>query len=144
MQWMIMPFMRYADFSGRSQRIEYWMFALLNVIVFAVLGILMFSNGTMLSALAAQRGHPMAIYSILLSGWGLIMLIWWLFALVPTIAVLVRRFHDQDKSGWFALLQFVPYVGGIIVFVFMCLDGTPGPNRFGEDPKGRGTVEVFR
>lgn len=55
--------------------------------------------------------------------------------LIPSLAVQVRRFHDQDKSGWFWLLNFVPYVGGIIVLVFMCLEGTKGPNRFGPDPK---------
>ena len=61
-----------------------------------------------------------------------------LFALatvIPALAVTVRRFHDQDKSGWLILLQFIPYVGWLIVFIFMLLDGTRGPNRFGDDPK---------
>lgn len=62
-------------------------------------------------------------------------LIYFLILLIPSIAVQVRRFHDQDKSGWMVLLNFVPYVGGLIVLVFMCLEGTRGPNRFGEDPK---------
>ena len=53
---------------------------------------------------------------------------------MPAIAVQVRRFHDQDKSGWFVLLGLIPYVGGLIVLVFMCLPGTPGPNRFGPRP----------
>ena len=47
----------------------------------------------------------------------------------------VRRLHDTDKSVWFLLLGFIPLVGGIIVFVFMCLNGTVGANRFGPDPK---------
>jgi uncharacterized membrane protein YhaH (DUF805 family) len=55
--------------------------------------------------------------------------------LIPSIAVQVRRFHDQDKSGWFVLLNFIPSIGGIIVLVFMCLEGTRGPNRYGPDPK---------
>lgn len=67
----------------------------------------------------------------------------WLAILIPTIAVMVRRFHDQDKSGWFVLLQFIPYIGGIVLFVFMCIDGTPGPNRYGEDPKARGHRDIF-
>lgn len=57
--------------------------------------------------------------------------------LVPNIAVTVRRFHDQDKSGWFYLLSFIPYVGGLIMIIFMCQAGTRGPNRFGSDPLGR-------
>jgi uncharacterized membrane protein YhaH (DUF805 family) len=63
--------------------------------------------------------------------------------IVPSIAVQVRRFHDQDKSGWFVLLGFIPFVGGLIVLVFMCLEGTRGPNQYGPDPKGAGNAETF-
>jgi uncharacterized membrane protein YhaH (DUF805 family) len=63
--------------------------------------------------------------------------------LIPGIAVQVRRFHDQDKSGWFVLLGFIPYIGGIILFVFMCIEGTRGPNRFGPDPKDPYGEAVF-
>ncbi|MDZ3831226.1 MAG: DUF805 domain-containing protein [Sphingopyxis sp.] len=65
-----------------------------------------------------------------------------LATIIPSIAVAVRRLHDQDKSGWFYLLSFIPYVGGIILLVFMCIDGTRGPNRFGPDPKG-GSADIF-
>jgi uncharacterized membrane protein YhaH (DUF805 family) len=54
---------------------------------------------------------------------------------IPSIAVQVRRFHDQDRTGWLILLGLIPYVGGLIVLVFMCLPGTRGTNRFGPDPK---------
>jgi uncharacterized membrane protein YhaH (DUF805 family) len=53
---------------------------------------------------------------------------------IPSLAVQVRRFHDQDKSGWMVLLGFIPYIGGIIIIIFMCMEGTRGPNRFGPDP----------
>lgn len=53
----------------------------------------------------------------------------------------LRRFHDQDRSGWMILILLIPYVGVIVVFVFMCLEGTRGPNRFGPDPiEDRDTV----
>lgn len=65
-----------------------------------------------------------------------------LATIIPSIAVTVRRFHDQDKSGWFYLLGFIPYVGGIVAFIFMCIDGTPGPNQYGPDPKG-GHRDIF-
>jgi uncharacterized membrane protein YhaH (DUF805 family) len=61
--------------------------------------------------------------------------LFYLAIFIPALAVQVRRFHDQDKSGWFVLLNFIPLVGGLIVFIFMCLDGTRGDNRFGPDPK---------
>ena len=54
---------------------------------------------------------------------------------IPSLAVQVRRFHDQDKSGWFALFNLIPYVGVLIVLILMLIDGTPGDNRFGPDPK---------
>lgn len=54
---------------------------------------------------------------------------------VPLLAVEVRRFHDQNRSGWFVLLNLIPYVGVIIVFVMMLLEGTQGDNRFGPDPR---------
>jgi len=62
---------------------------------------------------------------------------------IPSLAVTVRRFHDQDKSGWYILLGFIPYVGSLILLVFMCLDGTRGENRFGPDPKGPDHGQVF-
>jgi uncharacterized membrane protein YhaH (DUF805 family) len=59
---------------------------------------------------------------------------------IPSLAVTVRRLHDQDKSGWLVLLPLIPLVGGIILLVFMLLEGTQGPNRFGPDPKEAGEL----
>jgi uncharacterized membrane protein YhaH (DUF805 family) len=131
MEWMLMPFKRYADFNGRSQRMEYWMFSLFVFIVIVVLALI---AGILGGFSGSEDGFGM----IFLVPAGLFVLA----TIVPSIAVTVRRFHDQDKSGWFYLLSFIPYVGGIIVFVFMCLDGTPGPNRFGPNPKDGG-ADVF-
>ena len=54
---------------------------------------------------------------------------------VPLLAVQTRRFHDQNKSGRYCLLGLIPLIGGLIVFVFMLLEGTRGPNQYGPDPK---------
>lgn len=128
MDWMLMPLKRYADFNGRSRRKEYWMFALFTFIVYAVLYALMFMG------MDYETGQPGALGMLAMGLLGLFAL----GVLVPSIAVAVRRFHDQDKSGWFVLLMFIPFIGGLIVLVFMCLEGTRGPNRFGEDPKAGG------
>ena len=125
MDWMLMPLKRYADFNGRSRRKEFWMFTLLNVIVTMVL------YGLIIAGLDFETGQPGALSMV---GGGLL-LIYALAFLVPSIAVYVRRFHDQDKSGWLVLLMFVPVIGGLILLIFMCIEGTRGPNRFGEDPK---------
>lgn len=139
MEWMILPLRRYADFSGRSRRKEYWMFTLLQLIVYA--------------AVAAVGGLFALLYNATGGGsdasgvFGIIFIV--LFAIValgliiPNIAVTVRRFHDQDKSGWFILLNFIPYVGGLVVLVFMCLEGTRGANRYGDDPKAPSHYDVF-
>jgi uncharacterized membrane protein YhaH (DUF805 family) len=131
MEWMLMPLRRYADFNGRSRRKEYWMFVLGLLIVYLALGMLV-SVGAASTPMGMEQG--MAWSPVAMLGMGLIFLV--AFAvIIPAIAVQVRRFHDQDKSGWFVLLNLVPYVGGIIVLVFMCLEGTKGDNRYGPDPK---------
>ena len=128
LDWMTMPLKRYTDFSGRSRRKEYWMFVLGVFIVAVVLGIIEGILG--LSGMVAGAYGPLTALFLL----GVI---------IPSIAVQIRRFHDQDKSGWFVLLALIPFLGGLIVLVFMCLEGTKGPNRFGEDPKGAGCSDAF-
>lgn len=125
MEWMLMPLRRYADFSGRSRRKEYWMFAVFQIVLFAVLMIPVFAG------MDTQQGEVGMLSKL---GFGL-MVIAALALIVPSLAVQVRRFHDQDKSGWFVLLGLIPYVGGLVVLVFMCLEGSQGSNRFGNDPK---------
>ena len=136
MDWMLMPYRRYFDFEGRSQRKEYWMFALFTILVAVVLCVLMFSGGFPLNGDSESPGMMFWLGAALLG-------VFWLAKIIPSIAVQVRRFHDQDRSGWMVLIALVPYVGGLIVLVFMCLEGTRGPNRFGPDPKGAGSAEVF-
>ncbi|WP_338642468.1 DUF805 domain-containing protein [Novosphingobium olei] len=137
MEWMLMPYRRYADFSGRSRRKEYWMFVLLTFIVAFVCGGLMIAGG--LQNEVDGSGQPGGLFWL---GVGLLA-VWGIGSFIPSIAVQVRRFHDQNRSGWMVLLGFVPYVGGIIVLVFMCLEGTRGANRFGPDPKDPGGVSIF-
>lgn len=151
LSWMIEPYRRYADFNGRSRRMEYWMFTLFQTIVLFVLG------GITLAGIpwVELAAHSQAVEQGLAAGpepqpgplvWigGGLLLIWWLASFIPSIAVTVRRFHDQEKSGWFYLLGMIPYVGGLILLVFMFMDGTRGPNQYGDDPKGQGGGDVFR
>ncbi len=152
LEWMIMPLRRYADFNGRSRRREFWSFFLLNMIVFTVIMALtmVVSGGGMMTQLGQSAGNPLAVYGTLFSGIGILMGVWWLATIVPNIAVTVRRLHDRDLSGWWylgvfvcALIPFVNMISGIAFLVFMCLEGTRGPNRFGPDPKGPAHQDVF-
>jgi uncharacterized membrane protein YhaH (DUF805 family) len=70
------------------------------------------------------------------AGIGLLSVIYGLAVLIPSIAVGVRRLHDTDRSGWWLLISLIPLIGGIVLLVFFVLDGTPGENRFGPNPKG--------
>lgn len=71
-----------------------------------------------------------------LAVWIVALCVYILLTIIPGLAVSVRRLHDADLSGLWWLLAFVP-LGGVVILVFHVLDGTPGPNRYGPDPKGR-------
>jgi uncharacterized membrane protein YhaH (DUF805 family) len=144
MQAMVIPFQRYADFKGRSSRLEYWMFTLLYWAVmifgFALVGI----GGA--TAEKSQGGDLP-----LLGGIGItIVILWWLVTIIPCLALDVRRLHDQDKAGALVILfiglTFIFSIfGWIVQTVFMCIDGTPGPNQYGPDPNGPvDTGDIFR
>ena len=140
MEWMLMPLRRYADFEGRSRRMEYWMFYLFTLVLGMVMTVVILAVALLLYTMnMSESAMGMVIIPLYL-----ILFVSGMALVVPTIAVAVRRFHDQDKSGWMVLLSLIPFVGGIIFIVFMCLEGTRGPNRFGPDPvDDRGSSNAF-
>lgn len=137
MEYALMPFKRYFDFSGRSRRKEYWMFVLLYIAVIIVAGIVeraLGMGGTATSSSEFGDGTASASFS---STGGILSIVAMLVFLIPMLALAVRRAHDNDKSGWFIL---IPIYGLIIVWF---LEGTRGPNRFGPDPKGAADTQAF-
>ena len=62
--------------------------------------------------------------------------------MIPNLAVTIRRLHDQDKSGWWLLISFIPF-GGLVLLVFMFIDGTPGENEYGPSPKDTFTADTL-
>ena len=105
-----LAFRNITTYTGRASRSAYWWFALLAAIVYVVL-------------FALDRA---------LGGFGLFLLVIGMIALAVTgIPLAVRRLHDQDKSGFWYFIAFVPFIGGIWLLVLMLLEGTRGPNRFG-------------
>jgi uncharacterized membrane protein YhaH (DUF805 family) len=125
MQWMLMPLRRYAEFAGRSRRKEYWMFALLNIVVWTIILLLGLWGA---EERLFSSGEELALYFILTGG------LYSLVTLVPLLAVTVRRLHDTDRSGWMILLSLIPLIGPLVLLVFYVSAGTEGPNRFGSDP----------
>jgi uncharacterized membrane protein YhaH (DUF805 family) len=133
--WAIRPLKRYAEFSGRSSRAEYWWFIALEWLALVAL--------VFLSVAIAGDSKERAPY---FDAFLVPFMIGFCTLIIPNIAVQVRRLHDQDRSGWYIPLVAIPYVGGLIGIIFMCLPGTTGPNGFGPDPYGNGEdylEEVF-
>ena len=119
MGWYLEALKKYAVFGGRSRRKEYWYFALFNGLVFLVLSSIDLLLGTF--SFSSNVGLLSGIYGLAI--------------IIPSIAVSVRRLHDIDRTGWWVLISLVPVIGSIVLLVFAVLDGTPGENRFGSNPK---------
>ncbi|WP_347709221.1 DUF805 domain-containing protein [Stakelama marina] len=128
---MLLPLKRYFQISGRSRRMEYWMFYLFTILV---------------GVAATMADRVIGVGALWSSGFDWGVYAHWtvdgpfstaasLFFFIPGITVAVRRLHDIDRSGWWLLLIFVPVLGWILLLIFMLLDGTQGTNRFGPDPK---------
>ena len=138
MGWMILPYKRYADFTGRSRRLEYWMFTLFYWLVLIVLAFAFVAASGPFADAAGEAGSGTASVVFVI-----VLMVFVLGSFIPGLAVQVRRFHDQDLSGWLVLLNLIPYLGAFIVLIMMCLDGTKGENSYGPDPKGWAPADVF-
>lgn len=113
MHWMFLPLKRYAEFSGRSRRTEYWMFFLFQIllgvafwVLLAIVGGSALMTGGDPTALAAAGGAAMIIFAL----YGLVSLA----LIIPAIAVTVRRLHDTNRTGWWVL---APIIGYVIMFI---------------------------
>jgi len=137
MEWMLLPLRRYAEFSGRSRRKEFWLFFLFQVIISVVIGTI-FGTPIYYSSVGAF-GMTNVFSSTGSTIQGLVNLA----LIVPNLAVAVRRLHDIDRSGWFLLLILVPILGWFTLLVMYCLDGNRGTNRFGPDPKNPVDIDAF-
>lgn len=116
MSWYFMAFKKYAEFTGRSRRKEYWMFYLFNIfaaIILAVIEVLLFGKESIITG----------IYILVI--------------FLPSLALIVRRLHDTDHSGWWFFINFIPILGPLWFFYLMCKDGDHETNRFGDDPTSR-------
>ena len=105
-------FSKYAVFSGRAGRPEFWWFALFNVIASVILGAV----------------------DYLLFGREILGAVYGLAVLLPGLGVAVRRLHDIGRSGWWILVGIIPLVGWIVLLVWYLTPGTPGSNEYGAAP----------
>jgi uncharacterized membrane protein YhaH (DUF805 family) len=118
---------KYATFSGRASRSEFWWFVLFCILVGVVLDMLfpidlpVNYNGVSEDLNVAPRNYLVA------------QLIGNLFLFIPYLSVGIRRLHDVGRSAWWQLISLTG-IGVILLIYWSCKKGTPGPNRFGEDP----------
>ena len=118
MHWYLEVLNKYAVFSGRARRKEYWMFALFNAIIAFVLGLIL---GILSIALGTNLNILSYIYALAI--------------FIPSLAVGIRRLHDTDRSGWWLLIAFIPFIGAIVLLVFLVQDSQSGENQYGPNPK---------
>jgi uncharacterized membrane protein YhaH (DUF805 family) len=140
---MFRPLRKYATFSGRARRKEFWLWFLAYIIGAMVITFIesaiglapepqttsQFGDGSVSVSFYSQGGPLTSVYVLAL--------------LIPNIAVTVRRLHDTGRSGWWFLMIFLPIIGWIVLLVFYCLEGQRAPNEYGPDPKGADPAEVF-
>ena len=111
MNYYLAVLKKYAVFSGRAKRKEYWMFLLFNIIIAIGIGII---EGVI--------GSP-----------GVLGMLYSLAIVIPGIAVSIRRLHDTGKSGWLLLIGFIPLLGAIALIIFMCQDSQVDSNQYGSN-----------
>lgn len=116
---------KYADFSGRASVREFWMFVVGNLIIGFIGGIGVLILAILIGLSSRNYYLGALVYIILVGGYGL-------YIIIPSISITVRRLHDQDKSGAFYFITFIPYIGPIIILIFMCLQGNSGVNQYGD------------
>ena len=116
-------FRRYADFNGRSSRSEYWYWFLFGLAVRIPLYI------AQLVLTSGSSNAGLAVAGIL----GLLGLLISLAMIIPSLAIVVRRLHDTNRSGWWYFIVLTG-IGAIVLLVWFCLKGTEGPNKYGADP----------
>lgn len=135
-----MFFRRYTDFAGRSSRAEYWWVMLFQIIMAIILFI------PVIAALASTEGEFTTIAVLACIPIALFVLA----IIIPGIALVVRRLHDINQTGWIYLglvvLGMIPLIGSlasIAQFVLACIPGTQGPNKYGTDPYGSDMASTF-
>lgn len=117
MDWYLRVLRNYVTFSGRARRREYWMFVLISMLI-----------GVALTFVETGGKMPRADQYTLLPT------LYYLAVFLPGLAVAVRRLHDTGRSGWWLLIGIIPFVGSLVLLVFMCLD-SEAENEYGPNPK---------
>jgi uncharacterized membrane protein YhaH (DUF805 family) len=121
-------FKKYATFSGRASRSEYWWWYLFTFLVYLVLGVPLYVVGMATSRDGGRTPGALAIPLLIL------LTVFALGIIVPSLALTVRRLHDAGYSGLLALLFLIPYVGGLVILIFALLPSSPAGAKYDPIP----------
>ncbi len=125
---------KYATFSGRATREEFWTWYVANLIINLVL-----AAPLLAPVLSLMIRGDMGIFSFIesYSSFSIPLLVLYnLFIILPSISVMVRRLHDTGRSGGWVFINFVPYIGGLILLILLTYGSYPGENKYGPNPRG--------
>lgn len=125
MNWYLAVWKKYATFSGRARRSEYWYFILINALISIGLMVVDKVTGT---------------YNVEM-GLGLLSGVYSLAVLLPSVAVMIRRLHDTGRSGWWFFLAFIPLIGALVLLFFTVQDSQAMTNAYGPNPKATLALE---
>lgn len=111
------------SFRGRMRRRDYWLYSL--PVLLVSLPVFIYTPQE-----NAAGNLALELLSLVILG----------FVFWASAALNIKRLHDRNKSGWWIIVTFLPVIGPVFVIIELgILDGTKGPNQYGNDPKGRGT-----
>jgi uncharacterized membrane protein YhaH (DUF805 family) len=126
MNWYFRVLRKYAVFTGRARRKEYWIFSLIHALI-----IFAFRYPHFLTSTIDPESRI-----------GQIGLLYTFGTFIPLVAVSVRRLHDTNRSGWWCFLILIPFIGFILGLIFLAEDSQPGGNRYGPNPKTDSTSDI--
>ncbi|KQP01748.1 DUF805 domain-containing protein [Leifsonia sp. Leaf264] len=122
---------KYATFSGRASRSEFWWSYLfigaISTVLYILLLIGLVSGGVTTDAVTGVTTPNPSAFAIIMT---IVYIVWGLAIIIPTLAISWRRLHDTNRSGGFWFIGLIPFVGGIILLVFFILDSDPAGARF--------------
>jgi uncharacterized membrane protein YhaH (DUF805 family) len=129
---------KYVAFEGRARRSEYWgyqLFQFVAIMGFLVLGLILdFTIG----GVTMEPGDESAPWITII-----MLFLYILATFLPSLAITIRRMHDVGVSGWVYLVSFVPYIGGLVIFVITVIDSQVGTNAYGLSPKENTDMDVL-
>ncbi|WP_286313622.1 DUF805 domain-containing protein [Turicimonas muris] len=132
LSWYRYCLKKYFDFNGRASRAEFWSFALINIFVLFSFSLL---TGTIHGETASGEKYRVMLaalsnYPALVSVLTILEVLFCVFIFCPALAVTVRRLHDRNHSGWWAVGQFIPFLN-FLVLIFLLLDSEKAQNKYG-------------